>query len=538
MLLTLKDLSDYCLKNNLYSFQAKTKDESILVSIPATYAEGSSSDSLSTYLNIKACHTGENLNKSSISNEVMEKALPTFALRPVLASIVETTDEDGNSTLDFNGHDMELGEDKMNPGETRMHYIEQIVGVVSPDNIHMEKEDDSDKSYVYATGIIFKDYTYAADILERRKDVDVSVELSVSKFSFDTKKKVLNIEEFEFSGITLLGASVNPGMAGSHASIEDFSLNRSQSNNDDIMRLEHELRNAIEKFYEFCDHMKGGENLKFEELLSKYGKTIEDITFDYANMSDEELESAFAEAFGSVSDPVDPDPVNPDPVDPEPVDPVEPTFTAGKRYTILESGNAELTFAISHEDIRYALYNLLTPFEDSDNEWYFINSVYDDHFVYENWRGDKIYGQAYSTEGDNVSLEGERWELFRELLTASEKAELETMRANYTSLQETVEKYQNAELHAKREEVMSNEDYSILFNSKEYKDLYSEMDNYSVEELDEKLTIMIGKYAKAHKTFAKDPDPKKSNKVSLFNKDETVDDNPFKTIFTREELQK
>lgn len=36
---------------------------------------------------------------------------------------------------------------------------------------------------------------------------------------------------------------------------------------------------------------------KFEELLQKYGKTVEDVTFEYKDLSDEELESAFAKAF-------------------------------------------------------------------------------------------------------------------------------------------------------------------------------------------------------------------------------------------------
>lgn len=36
---------------------------------------------------------------------------------------------------------------------------------------------------------------------------------------------------------------------------------------------------------------------KFEELLTKYNKTVEDITFDYEKMSDEELEVKFTEMF-------------------------------------------------------------------------------------------------------------------------------------------------------------------------------------------------------------------------------------------------
>ena len=50
------------------------------------------------------------------------------------------------------------------------------------------------------------------------------------------------------------------------------------------------------------EHFKEGGNqentmTKFEELLSKYNKTAEDITFEYKELSDEDLEKAFAEAF-------------------------------------------------------------------------------------------------------------------------------------------------------------------------------------------------------------------------------------------------
>ena len=39
---------------------------------------------------------------------------------------------------------------------------------------------------------------------------------------------------------------------------------------------------------------------KFNELLAKYGKTADEVTFEYENLSDEELEVAFKEAFGEV----------------------------------------------------------------------------------------------------------------------------------------------------------------------------------------------------------------------------------------------
>ncbi len=48
---------------------------------------------------------------------------------------------------------------------------------------------------------------------------------------------------------------------------------------------------------------KGGMQMsKFEELLKKYDKTVDDIDFDYESLSDEELEVAFQKAFDGNSD--------------------------------------------------------------------------------------------------------------------------------------------------------------------------------------------------------------------------------------------
>ena len=61
------------------------------------------------------------------------------------------------------------------------------------------------------------------------------------------------------------------------------------------------------------DFEKGGsteKNMKFEELLSKYNKAVDDITFEYDSLTDEELEAKFEEEFGTdepEADPEDPE---------------------------------------------------------------------------------------------------------------------------------------------------------------------------------------------------------------------------------------
>ena len=48
-----------------------------------------------------------------------------------------------------------------------------------------------------------------------------------------------------------------------------------------------------------------------------------------------------------------------------------------------------LSYELSHGEIRYALYQLLSATMETDNEWYFIDQGLDDE--YKNWEGTKIY---------------------------------------------------------------------------------------------------------------------------------------------------
>lgn len=178
---------------------------------------------------------------------------------------------------------------------------------------------------------------------------------------------------------------------------------------------------------------------KFEELLKKYEKTVDDITFTYEGLSDEELEAAFAKAFNT-------DPAG----DPAPTEPEK--FVK--------------SFELSHSDIRCALYNLLNAYEEADNDWYFINSVYDSHFTYENWDGDKIFGQAYKKDGDNVSFDGERYNLHRELLTDSEYSELQNMRSNYAAISDKLASYEKKEADEAKNALLSQMIIKEFMNQK------------------------------------------------------------------------
>ena len=291
---------------------------------------------------------------------------------------------------------------------------------------------------------------------------------------------------------------------------------------------------------------EGGTNnkmTKFEELLAKYGKTAEDVTFDYTEMSDEELEAKFAEMFDDDNSEGDNsgsgesgEPSNDGEGDGEGVS--DPDGNEGESQTFEKIVR---TYEISHEDTRYALYQLLSEYEDADNEWYFINAVYDDHFTYENWNGDKIFGQNYTKDGDNVAFDGERYNLHRELLTDSEFAELQSMRSNYAALKEFKETAEKNELHAKREKILANENFASIsekdeegnFINKDFEKLYTNMDNYSLEDLEKEAKLI---YADSNmKTFAATTDKtQKKSTVKVFaNVNKFKKDNRYGNLFSK-----
>lgn len=235
----------------------------------------------------------------------------------------------------------------------------------------------------------------------------------------------------------------------------------------------------------------------FEELLAKYSKTAEDITFEYESISDEELDAKFAELFDG-EETQENAVVAKENEEIEEVAEVEPE--AAEEEVVSENETFVRSFELSHEDIRCALYALLLPYEEADNEWYYISDVFDSYFVYESWSG-KIYGQEYVKDDEVVSFEGERYELFKELLTASEKAELEAMRSNYAAISEKLKVYEDAEIEAKKVELLNADDYASVRKDEAFAELVKDHANISYEELQLKCDQIIldavksGKYS-------------------------------------------
>lgn len=562
-LLYIEDLYDFY--SNKYKrstkFSAEKTGEPLVVQVHGriNFDESDKNKDGLLPVHLQSCHTDLNVNGSNIESSVMEAALPSFSNRPILGYIHKvTTDENPEGQWEFYSHNMHEDEN----GD--VVYDEYPIGIIPEScNAQLVYDEEKKKTYCEVDGYIFEEYSKAAEILQREEECSVSVELSIRELSYDAKQKFLNIEDFWFSGVTILGKTpqgneVKPGMTGSNIKLADFS-SKNNSLFEDYESKMVELQARIENLETACFNKEQNSSVrtlskeggnkesmtKFEELLAKYNKTVEDVTFDYSELSDEELEAKFAEVFGEYNntdgdnsgDNTANEPSNDNEGDGENTTEPEGTTDGDNEGEGQNFENITKTFEISHDDIRYALYNLLSSYEDADNEWYYITGVYDSYFVYESWDGGKIYGQKYTKDNDNVSFDGERYNLHKEYLTDSEYTEIQDMRSNYSSVVEELNTYKSAEVFADKMTVFDDEAYSEYLNTDEFKALMSEdsVNKYSKEELSEKADATLGKLVKKNKTFSfagETPQKKHVSRVAFNAEKETEDTyKPYGDLF-------
>ena len=550
---TVEDLIRFCEQKKMYNFSSKESGKPIVIQAIQDFSSADVEETADNklYAKVRVCHTLLNRNGSYISEDSMKAAMPSLKYSPLLANIHQLDD----GTWDFHSHDYHIEKDE--DGNENVIYDEKQVGTFTADEPYLEYDKDMDKTYVVARVAIPESYTRCADIIREKNGTKVSCELIIYECSYNAKEKYLQLDNFEFAGCTCLGSEkdgtpIGEGMLGSKITLEDFS----EENNSLIKFNEKmvELQARLEKLETACfdnntNNFKegGNKNLnKFEELCQKYEKTVDDITFDYENMSDDELVEAFAKAFdgtdsaddgsegadtpsgsetttdGNEESENNPTEKNPDESEKGDTTEDETPFIDDDESKKKINNALTRTFEISHDDIRYALYNLLSSYEDADNEWYYITGVYDSYFVYESWDGGKIYGQKYTKNNDNVALDGERYSLHKTYLTDSEYAEIESMRSNYAELKAFKENVEKNELHSKKESLLADEKYSVLSDNEAFTELKKNMDNYSLDDLETKAKVIFADYVSSVGNFSlNSSNENKSHSMQLFGNPNT-----------------
>lgn len=556
-IMTLDNLYRFFVEQNKsFNFSSKESGQPIVVTTNGNFAE-ELNDNMPGMLKLKLknCHIDTNRNGSHISKENMEKAMPTLKYRPILAYIHELPD----GTKDFYAHNIQIEEDEN--GDSQVVYLEKQVGCFTADDPWLEYDEEMDKTYVMAYAVIPEEYTDAADIVRRKHGTKVSTELVINELSYNAKEKYLDLIDFYFGATTLLGKDdegheIGEGMLGSRADIADFCHKKPVFDyQEKLVEMLDKLNNTLSNFNKNNTEEGVREEMShFDELLEKYGFTVEELDFDYENMSDEELDIAFedfkcrkkkceeeeqdvdSEDFKCRKKKCDDEDSEGD--DSEEEDDNDEEDDAGDDESKKNSENFVKNFKveISHEDIRYALYNLIAEYEESDNEWYGIYAVYDDYFVMQGWCNGKFYKQGYSIDGENVSLDGERTELFQMLLTESEKLAVDKLRGDYAELEAKYnelktfkDNYDAAEIKAKKDSIFADEAYNDIRESDDFKSLMNDAEKYSVEEIQNKCDLLFAANEKKIKFSA---NKNKSHSISFnFSKKEDKKTSAYGNLF-------
>lgn len=236
---------------------------------------------------LRVMYTGRNRNRTSISKEAVERAIPTLYNCPIVCNYNVEEDKIG-------GHDVDFVKTR---NGIKMVNLTDAVGVIPEGaEYRWETVDDNgtEHEYLVVDGILWK-RSSAYEKLKRDGISGQSMEINVN--SGKSVDNIFEIYSFDFTAFCILGEDVEPCFES--ADIETFSLDvyktRFEHMMDDL-RQEYAIAATAqaESGNEFSS--KGGEGtVNLTELMAKYGLVEADITFETDGMSAEDIEAKFAE---------------------------------------------------------------------------------------------------------------------------------------------------------------------------------------------------------------------------------------------------
>lgn len=488
-ILTLQDLVAFCESKKLSRFSSSEMGCSLRVRIPAVF-EKYKSDDYTLYGEVKIMHTGRNRNRSNLTLDAMNKCKGRLAYKPLLANFCEI-----DGVKDFTSHDFYVDDN----GETV--YEEHPIGCFTADEPRVEYDKKKDRYYLYAYSAIPREYTDAAEIIERKGGTKVSAELAINEMSYDSKEKELILEDVEVVGVTCLGTDpetgepVEEGMEGARLDIMDFATD--ELTTYDIKLIKEMLNkykvvenDALQKGESMGDE---NQNLNPEEsettpaepetlVVAESDPTLEETTAtepeatesvpetdDVENgQSEAENNEAANEGLESTSEATSEAEVEEPGVDnaEDPKPTAEPAVEGNVEFSANVGGQI-YTFKTSLQDELYALTQLVNDtYAEADNAYYIVDAYLDSKEVImvDYWSG-KAYKQSYKVRNGVYSLKGDRVTVHARYITDDEEKALDELKSNYAAVSDKLKKYED---EPKKMEVLNSSDYGFVAETEEF----------------------------------------------------------------------
>lgn len=232
---------------------------------------------------VKVMYTGVNRNKSTISRQAVEKALPTLANIPIVG-------EFSVENQDFKGHGGSI-----DLSDYRYIHTTKPYGVV-PESATIDWVNDKDPygnphEYLVVNGCYLWTgrYEEAESVINNGKGQ--SMEIEVVDGEFDKLQDSYIIKDFIFSALCILGDTTEPAFEG--ANITAYSLDKDSFKREFSLMLK-ELKSISNK--------EGNNMEKLKQLLQQYSVSMEEVTASgivFEGLSEDQLEVKFVETFGN-----------------------------------------------------------------------------------------------------------------------------------------------------------------------------------------------------------------------------------------------
>lgn len=165
---------------------------------------------------IDVMHTGANLNKTSFTKDVINKAVPTIANMPILGYVVNELDDEDK---DFKGHEHEL---RITNTDVKYLYAGQAYGVIpescNPRWVIKDDGTGTEREYLRVDGLIWTKFGDPVDIFTRDVTKNHSVELTDMICETKRDDGITPVSSFKFDGCCILSTTdpkIQPAMTGS-----------------------------------------------------------------------------------------------------------------------------------------------------------------------------------------------------------------------------------------------------------------------------------------------------------------------------------
>lgn len=360
--------------------------------LPVTFSKTGEVDGKETrFINvtIDVLHTGDNLNGSTFSKEVVDRELESIKNTPILGYIEENSVGD----LDFKGHEHEL---QIDEDGIKYVYAGSAYGVIpescNPRWVNRDDGTGTMRDYLRVDGLLWTKFEDSCDIFERDDIKAQSMEITNLKGEVDDRGYYV-VSDFDFDGCCILSTTnpfIRPAMTGSNV-VANFSAATVAGEIKNMLDEYTALQKSQSSKEAEIDNFAKGEDVleKKNEILANYGIDASTLDFSLEDVTIEELEEK-CKAMSAMA------------IEPETgaAQVAEPAGESAQQFSLTDGQRMqEISEAVSAE--KYT--------DRWGDEWsrYWMQDVQENRAIVLDMQDWKTYALPFVMDGDNVKVDFE-----------------------------------------------------------------------------------------------------------------------------------